>query len=82
MSYNWIGLIVAVVAVGVLFVSWRSRRYWPGAVGWAIDILSIGFLVAIDFGDYTALGIAGLIIGTVLAFTGFLIGRNSPVSGA
>lgn len=81
MDYGWIAYIVAAIAIVVLFVTWRSRRYWPGAVGWAIDILSIAFLVQIDFGYWAALGLAGLIVGTVLGFTGFLNGDNSPVNG-
>lgn len=81
MDYGWIAYIVAAIAIVALLVTWRSRRYWPGAVGWTIDILAIAFLVQIDFGNWAALGLAGLLIGTVLGFTGFLNGENSPVSG-
>ena len=80
MDYGWIAFIVAAAGIIVLFTTWRSRRYWPGAVGWAIDMVSVAFMITDGFGDYSAIGVAGLIVGTTLAFTGFLISQNSPVT--
>ncbi len=75
----WLAMIVAAILAVIPFLIVPQRRWWPGAFGWAIDFLSIGLAVSDNFHGLTPLAIAGLIVGSVLGFTGVLTGPNSPV---
>ncbi len=77
---GWWFIIVAVAAAAIPFLIIPSKRWWPGAFGWGITLFSIGLAVADNFRYWTPVSIAGLIVGTVLGFTGVLIGPNSPAN--
>lgn len=74
----WVLIPTLVIAAGFLVLGKPENR-WPGSWGWALDILGIGILVADGFKSWSAVSIALLTVGTVLAFTGVLISSNSPV---
>ncbi len=77
---GWWFMIIAVVAAAIPFLIVSRKRWWPGAWGWAIDFIAIGIMVSDGFHGFTSLAIGLMIVGTVLGFTGSLIGPNSPVS--
>jgi hypothetical protein len=75
---GWWFMIVGVVIAAVPFFLVPRARWWPGAWGWAIDFLAIGLIVSDGFHNWTPVGIAMMIVGTVLGFAGSLTGPNSP----
>ena len=76
----WLAMVVAAGLAVVPFLIVSRQRWWPGAFGWAIDLLSIGLAVSDNFHGLTPIAIAGLIVGSTLGFTGILTGPNSPAS--
>ncbi|MEI6045831.1 MAG: hypothetical protein WCS37_15900 [Chloroflexota bacterium] len=75
---NWWFFPIAVVVAAAFQVLLGSKTKWPGTWGWVLCIIGIGIWVADDFKSWSGLGLAFMVIGTIIGFAGVLTSSNSP----
>jgi hypothetical protein len=73
-------LIPTVILAAVPYLLIKRERWWPGAFGWALVIVSSGVGVADYFRAWGPVALAGIFFGVVLGFAGVLNGPNSPAN--